>query len=573
MIATLRPEALGEARPSSGAAESGLGRLEALAALGVSGLVQTFLVQINLIRRLGAISLSHLFSLPVSTPAPVWATATLSGVFLCLVVLNYWRGRSRETLVVVFTLVLAMCLTCLAILVFSGFWVTPAPLGIIWLGLIAYFEWRRPKTAGLYAIEGLHRLQRETGIGGSPSRPTDSRAPQQSTKSVAVLQQEFLDARRFWSDLFTTVQNPVLVLDQDGIIQSFNVAAEDFGRRFERVISYGASLETLAGVLRFGSTGEAFSWPPDDGNRFGSPPQNVKLNGVDPDGRAYELSFTPTTDSRDNHTGWIVHFSEITVRNLAMREREVAVQQREDALQFLSHDIRTPQLAILAVLEHADFQRAPAGLSHRIGQQARRTLDLADGFVRLIQAETASPVREEIDLGHILEDATDSVWEVSQSAGVTVRLERWQSEAVVLGDRGLISRAIVNILDNAIKFSAEGQVVTCRLSRAEIDGVPAVACEIEDKAGGMSQSQLSGLFSRYGTFRRNTSGQHGTGLGLAFVQAVVNRHDGHVTCESTLGVGSLFRLTLPRYNPELTAVEAMVSRVTGPEGRGTSPPD
>ena len=266
-----------------------------------------------------------------------------------------------------------------------------------------------------------------------------------------------------------------------------------------------------------------------------------------------------TLSATDEPTGWIVHLADITVLMLALEQREVAKRQREEALQLLSHDMRSPQASILAVLQHPEFQHAPGKLVQLIDRQARRTLDLADAFVRLAQAESADLTLEALDFSFIAEEAIDSLWSLAQQGGVTLKLES-RDDCIILGDRGALMRALVNLLDNAVKFSKPGGEVTCVVRPATIDGRDGVACEISDHAGGMPQALANRLFDRFATHGHAANGSSGIGLGLALVQAVATRHNGAVACRTSPGVGSVFTLTLPLHR-EASGSEAI--RATG----------
>jgi signal transduction histidine kinase len=125
-------------------------------------------------------------------------------------------------------------------------------------------------------------------------------------------------------------------------------------------------------------------------------------------------------------------------------------------------------------------------------------------------------------------------------------------EFVVLADRGLLVRALINLLDNAIKFSPRGKTVTCAIELDQLNGRPAAACTIADQASGMSRLQQRSLFKRFARTPLTGADDEGRpvrsnsiGLGLAVVHTVVTRHDGAIDCHSELGEGTVFTICLP----------------------------
>ena len=207
--------------------------------------------------------------------------------------------------------------------------------------------------------------------------------------------------------------------------------------------------------------------------------------------------------------------------------------------------MRSPQVSILTLLG-APGLGAPADLAGRIAGYARRTLALADNFVNLARAEGDQYAIEPLDLGDVLVEAVDDLWPQSSARGIEVVTSGLEGEYVVEADRSLLTRALINLIDNAVKFSPERSRIACSLSPAALAGRPAVACAISDQGPGLSAAQIGSLFQR---FRRAASqgGRRvdGVGLGLSFVQAVIERHGGEIACSSAPGEGATFTLTLP----------------------------
>ncbi|MDB5483192.1 MAG: multi-sensor signal transduction histidine kinase [Caulobacteraceae bacterium] len=437
-----------------------------------------------------------------------------------------------------------------------GVWAPPAPYLATMSIILPYWGWRRLNAASAYFAEQLRVLERNAG----GAILAQSRSVAQKGGDVVLQQMTLLeetrkrisDLRRFVADILADFPDPVLVVDRAGRILTVNQAASDFADGLEVSTAPGAPIEPVLSKIATSDGDTRPLWPPPEGiDMFGSSASARPLTGQGPSGRSYELRFTPTRSAEDEPTGWIVHLADITPLVSAMR-------QREEALQLLSHDMRSPLSAILASLEHPYFRGAPATLRRRIEGQAGRTLELADAFVRLAKAESADYEFEPIDLSHVLSDAVDNIWPLAQAGDVTVEFDIAELEYVVLADRGLVTRALVNLLDNAVKYSPAGKAVVCRLAPAALNGRPAVACEIADSAGGMAQSQLDRLFRRFATSRDALNGTAGVGLGLALVHTVVTRHNGIITCESADGEGTVFTITLPLHvesearAPELT---------------------
>ncbi|MEO6277011.1 CHASE2 domain-containing protein [Roseateles sp.] len=202
-------------------------------------------------------------------------------------------------------------------------------------------------------------------------------------------------------------------------------------------------------------------------------------------------------------------------------------RQRQQALHFLSHDLRAPLSATLALIELQDGAHA-ASVLPLIEAQSRRALAMAEGFVQLARAETAQGYRLEVlDLRDALIEAVDGCWPLAQARAVTLDCPAPAHECLVSGDRSMLTRALVNLIDNALKHgSPRGGRVHCQLMAAG-------ACwriEVRDAGVPLRPELATGLFE---AFRRGGSGvgaqagAPGAGLGLAFVQAVAQHHGGH----------------------------------------------
>ena len=221
-------------------------------------------------------------------------------------------------------------------------------------------------------------------------------------------------------------------------------------------------------------------------------------------------------------------------------------RQRDEFIDLLSHDMRAPQASILALLDDPATPWNP-DLIQRIKSNALRTLALADGMVHLSRAQMPHYRLDEVDLVGIAQDAVDALAPQAGIRRVTLALSSGEDNLPVRGEASLLARALINLLDNAVRFSPAGSTVRLAIARA---GRERAVCAISDNGPGIPADRLPGLFQRFATGGALRSGPGtppagGTGLGLAFVMTVVGRHGGTIACDSREGLGTTFRLELP----------------------------
>jgi len=128
---------------------------------------------------------------------------------------------------------------------------------------------------------------------------------------------------------------------------------------------------------------------------------------------------------------------------------------------------------------------------------------------------------------------------------------------VALGERDELIRALENLVENALKYGAAGKRVDITLARGQTRaGTPEARITVRDFGPGIAPEHLPRLTERF--YRVDVSdsrAQGGTGLGLALVKHVLNRHAGRLSIESTLGAGAAFTMHLPLSSAEAPSVE------------------
>ncbi|HEK3356019.1 TPA: CHASE2 domain-containing protein [Pseudomonas aeruginosa] len=219
-----------------------------------------------------------------------------------------------------------------------------------------------------------------------------------------------------------------------------------------------------------------------------------------------------------------------------------AERQRATLLRFLSHDLRAPHSAILALLDVRPAEdEAGQQVYRQIEQQVRRALGLTDAFVQLAKAESDAYRFEACMFTMLAMDAADQLWPLAQQKDIDLRRD-WddEQEPMVWADPGLLTRALFNLLENAVKYSPAGTVVSLSI-RLEGDWL---SCRIVDQGKGIAAAELPRLFSQYQRFA-SAEGSAGLGLGLAMVKTVIDRHGGRIGCQSQVGQGTTFEIRLP----------------------------
>ena len=174
---------------------------------------------------------------------------------------------------------------------------------------------------------------------------------------------------------------------------------------------------------------------------------------------------------------------------------------------------------------------------------------LIDDLLSLSRIELNAHLRpdQEIDLVAIVRQVTDGLQTLARDRGVAVELTAPAEALRVLGDRDELLRLFDNLLENALKYGASGKRVEIALATgAAADGRPEACVAVRDHGPGIAPEHLPRLTERfYRVDVAESRAQGGTGLGLALVKHILNRHGGRLTIASVLGSGATFTAHLP----------------------------
>jgi CHASE2 domain-containing sensor protein/signal transduction histidine kinase len=401
--------------------------------------------------------------------------------------------------------------------------------------LLAYplWVWRRLRTAMGYLIEEFQRMEARHDL---PTMLPAARSGDLLERHIDALQnasEQLRNLHRFVSETLNSLPDATLIADATGQVLVANQAAYQYFIRQKVAQLRGYPLgELLCNVRRTGTQLPVF-----DADRLQQETRPWGGEARDAAGRDLLVRFVPCFNTDGQTTSWIASLVDITPIRQAERQRDVA-------LRFISHDMRSPQSSILALLEvqrlHPEQPMQPDTLG-RIERHARRTLDLAEEFVQLARAESSTYRLETVDLTDLLDEAVDEVWPQAQAQQIAIEVHRPDEPALCEADRSLLTRAMANLIGNAVKYGGHEQTeVRCTVQRVGAGWRVAIS----DQGPGMTPEQQQHLFQQFARLDPEQGTARGVGLGLVFVRTVVERHGGRIEVSSQPGHGATFHFTL-----------------------------
>jgi heavy metal sensor kinase len=213
-----------------------------------------------------------------------------------------------------------------------------------------------------------------------------------------------------------------------------------------------------------------------------------------------------------------------------------------------SHELRTPLTALRSVGEVAlrdsrsrdQYKETIASML----EETERLTRLVDGLLLLTREDRAAYRTrfEELELGTLAREAVDLLRVLAEEKGQELTLER-NGPVHVLGDRATLGQAVINLLDNAIKYTPRGGTITVSVTQPRTSEA---FLEVADQGPGIAPEHSEKIFERFYRVDRDRSrASGGTGLGLAIVRWAAELHEGTIELESAVGRGSSFRMRLP----------------------------
>jgi two-component system, OmpR family, phosphate regulon sensor histidine kinase PhoR len=266
----------------------------------------------------------------------------------------------------------------------------------------------------------------------------------------------------------------------------------------------------------------------------------VSRNGA----RILNIKSTPLKGSGPETSGALIVFSDVT----QLRRLE---EMRRDFVANVSHEIKTPLTAIKGFVEtlHHGQVENPDEVRRFLGIIARH-VDRLNAIIEDLlmlsrienEAEHAQLSTERVHLRDIFENALQICRRAAEEKRIRIKVSG-EEDLTASVDPVLLEQAVVNLLDNAVKYSA----ADCEVEIAARVAGSEIQISVQDRGLGIERKHLPRLFERfYRADKARSRSLGGTGLGLAIVKHIAQAHGGHVTVESVVGQGSRFTVHLPR---------------------------
>ena len=405
-------------------------------------------------------------------------------------------------------------------------------------------------------LEAVARRDKEFDVSTAPGVWRWPHGARWKARALGALNRRLLARARFVERALHSVEDGLVVATPEGRIVFANPRAGEI---------FGLPSRLLIGSDLFGRVAEPGRNGAGDEQKLHSTrkmlmrliieraPVEREITIGDAPARHYILRLSMINDERDGVLGIVASFSDIT--------KQLELQQtKNDVMALVSHEMKTPLTAIQGMSEVLAKFDVDAERGHKmhlaIHEEARRLSRMIDEYLDITRLESGArhlrlePARP----AQILERALMILDPVASQRQIRIVRRFAPNLPALLMDADLISRALTNLVSNAIKFSPPGSEV---IVEARIDSVltdmEILRIEVADQGCGIPPESLPRIFEKfYRVPRLEQADAPGTGLGLSLAQEIAELHGGRVTVESEVGVGSVFALRLPLTQEQLS---------------------
>ena len=238
--------------------------------------------------------------------------------------------------------------------------------------------------------------------------------------------------------------------------------------------------------------------------------------------------------------------SELAQAYQKLAEQELA---RREFLTNVAHELRTPLMVATGYLQMlqrgmVSSEQLTTGID-TVARNVQQIATLVNDILFLQEMDLVLPDFQAVDMTAIAQSVKEGYDPKALERNVTLRIEPRPNLSQVSGDPKSLERALMSLVDNAIKFSPKGGDVTIRFDEKGED----VFVSVEDHGIGIEEENMKHIFDRFYHLERHGDDLFGgIGIGLSITNQVIKQHQGKLEVESTAGKGSTFTLTLKKQN-------------------------
>ena len=259
------------------------------------------------------------------------------------------------------------------------------------------------------------------------------------------------------------------------------------------------------------------------------------------DGKTYLASVSEITNQDRQILGRVAVLHDIT------HQKEMD-RLKSEFVDNVSHDLRTPLTILsgyasgLSLMDDlTDEQRL---YTDKILQSVEQMIGLVENLLDLGRIEAGVDlVFEELDLAVLLQEIADEHWLFAHESGIKLHTRVQDGLPLLHADNKLLRQAIANLLTNGFKYAPNSGPMTLAADLA-VDRQE-IVISVRDRGPGIDYDDQKRVFEKFFRVKRHGSKAKGSGLGLAMVKSIAERHGGHVWCESEPGKGSTFYIAIP----------------------------
>ncbi len=329
--------------------------------------------------------------------------------------------------------------------------------------------------------------------------------------------------------LVAALPDPILILDSDGIVIKANANAVEMlemkpvGLHLSQAIRAPAVLEAVTRAISQGGSA------------------NVDYEVRGPLARNFEVYVSPIMSEQSDSPAVLLVLKDLT------REQQIE-RMRSDFVANASHELRTPLASLSGFIETLqgaarNDESAREKFLNLMRNQAERMKRLIDDLLSLSRIEMNVHLRPStnVDLAQVARHVCDLLSSMAQEEKVALQINL-DSKLEVAGEWDELVQVVINLIENAIKYSGPGKTV--RIEGGSGGGF--VTLSVIDQGRGIAEEHIPRLTERfYRISVQESRSRGGTGLGLAIVKHILNRHRGRLLVTSQLGHGSNFTIRLP----------------------------